>query len=264
MATPPGFEPRLKEPKSLVLPLHHGAMTASRSEGIDIPTRLPPQARPQLFSSRRAGGCATLARMADAKTALLQLLREKSVMFGEFTLASGARSDFYVDCRLTTMDANGAWLIGQVGWEMIQRFSAEKNVAVQAVGGLTMGADPVALAIAMASAKDGEGRPIHAFAVRKTPKAHGRTRLIEGNFAAGQSVAVVDDVITTGGSTLQAIDAVEKEGGHVAMVLALVDRQEGGRQAIEARGAPVLAIVTKEELRAVAPRSSADTPQPTR
>jgi orotate phosphoribosyltransferase len=194
--------------------------------------------------------------MPDAKTALLQLLREKSVMFGEFTLASGAKSDFYVDCRLTTMDANGARLIGQLGWEIIRRFLVDRKVAVKAVGGLTMGADPVALAIAMASAKDGAGAPIHAFTVRKSPKTHGRTRLIEGNFEAGQSVVVVDDVITTGGSTLQAIDAIEKEGGQVALVIALVDRQEGGRQAIEARGAPVIAIVTKEELRAVAPQAS--------
>ena len=108
--------------------------------------------------------------MPDAKTALLHLLREKSVMFGEFTLASGAKSDFYVDCRLTTMDANGAWLIGQLGWELIRQFMFERKAAVKAVGGLTMGADPVALAIAMASAKDGAGGPIHAFAVRKSPK----------------------------------------------------------------------------------------------
>lgn len=184
-------------------------------------------------------------------TALLQLLRRKSVRFGDFTLASGAKSDFYVDCRVTTMDAVGARLIGELGWELIRRVAAETGVTVEAVGGLTMGADPVALAVAIASGREGAGGPLHAFAVRKTAKAHGLGRLIEGNFAAGQSVVVVDDVITTGGSTLQAIDAIEKEGGKVAFVMALVDREEGGKAAIEARGVPVYALATKSQLRSL-------------
>jgi len=185
-------------------------------------------------------------------TALLQLLRRKSVRFGDFTLASGARSDFYVDCRVTTMDAVGARLIGELGWDLIRRVAAERGVTVDAVGGLTMGADPVALAVAIASGREGAGGPLHAFAVRKTAKAHGLGRQIEGNFAAGHTVVVVDDVITTGGSTLQAIEAVEKEGGTVAFVMALVDREEGGKAAIEARGVPVYALATKSQLRAVA------------
>lgn len=194
--------------------------------------------------------------MFDAATAhadLLRLLRQKSVRFGEFTLASGAKSDFYVDCRVTTMDAIGARLIGELGWGLIRRVCGEKAISVEAVGGLTMGADPVALAIAVASGREGAGGPIHAFAVRKTPKAHGLGRLIEGNFSAGQTVVVVDDVITTGGSTLQAIEAVQREGGTVAFVVALVDREEGGRAAIEARGVPVYALATKSELRNVQP-----------
>lgn len=186
-----------------------------------------------------------------AHTTLLQLLRRKSVRIGEFTLASGATSDFYVDCRVTTMDAVGARLIGELGWDLIRRVVAQTGVAVAAVGGLTMGADPVALAVAIASGSDGAGGPLHAFAVRKSAKAHGLGRLIEGNFAAGQTVVVVDDVITTGGSTLQAIDAIEQEGGTVAFVMALVDREEGGRAAIEARGVPVYALATKSQLRAV-------------
>lgn len=185
-------------------------------------------------------------------TALLQLLRRKSVRFGDFTLASGAKSDFYVDCRVTTMDAVGARLIGELGWDLIRRVAAERGVTVDAVGGLTMGADPVALAVAIASGREGAGGPLHAFAVRKTAKAHGLGRQIEGNFAAGHTVVVVDDVITTGGSTLQAIEAVEKEGGTVAFVMALVDREEGGKAAIEARGVPVYALATKSQLRAVA------------
>ena len=186
-----------------------------------------------------------------AHAALLQLLRRKSVRFGDFTLASGAKSDFYVDCRVTTMDAVGARLIGELGWDLIRRVAAERGVAVEAVGGLTMGADPVALAVAIASGREGAGGPLHAFAVRKAAKSHGLGRLVEGNFAAGQTVVVVDDVITTGGSTLQAIDAIEKEGGKVAFVMALVDREEGGRAAIEARGVPVYALATKSQLRDV-------------
>ena len=184
--------------------------------------------------------------MTDEKNELLSLLCRKSVMFGDFTLASGARSDFYVDCRLTTMDAHGARLIGTLGLQIVREMITH---AVDAVGGLTMGADPVALAIAMASAANG-AQPIHAFSVRKSPKSHGRGRLVEGNFTQGQTVVVVDDVITTGGSTLQAIDAITAEGGKIAGVVALVDRQEGGRQNIEARGIPVHAITTKDELRA--------------
>lgn len=188
---------------------------------------------------------------ATAHAALLQLLRRKSVRFGDFTLASGAKSDFYVDCRVTTMDAVGARLIGELGWDLIRRVAAERGVVVEAVGGLTMGADPVALAVAIASGREGAGGPLHAFAVRKTAKSHGLGRLVEGNFAAGQTVVVVDDVITTGGSTLQAIDAIEKEGGKVAFVMALVDREEGGRANIEARGVPVYALATKSQLRDV-------------
>ena len=192
-----------------------------------------------------------MSDLPAAHAALLQLLRRKSVRFGEFTLASGAKSDFYVDCRVTTMDAVGARLIGELGWDLIRRVAAERGVAVEAVGGLTMGADPVALAVAIASGREGAGGPLHAFAVRKAAKSHGLGRLVEGNFAAGQTVVVVDDVITTGGSTLQAIDAIEKEGGKVAFVMALVDREEGGRAAIEARGVPVYALATKSQLRDV-------------
>ena len=188
---------------------------------------------------------------ASTKHDLLALLRQKSVLFGDFTLASGAKSDFYVDCRVTTMDALGAWLIGQLGWHMISQAVGESLAIPAAVGGLTMGADPVALAVAMASAKNpGTFGPLHAFSVRKAPKSHGRTKLIEGNFSEGMNVVVVEDVITSGGSALQAIDSIEKEGGKVVLVLSVVDREEGGRAAIEARGIPVVAMATKAELRA--------------
>lgn len=188
---------------------------------------------------------------AVLKDALLRLLRQKSVLFGDFTLASGAKSDFYVDCRVTTMDARGAWLIGLLGARLIEETARLTGERPASIGGLTMGADPVALAIALASGFTAGATPLHAFSVRKTAKAHGRGKLIEGNFAEGHNVVVVDDVITTGGSTLQAIDAIQAEGGRVLFALALVDREEGGRAAIEARGVPVRALATKTELRAI-------------
>lgn len=185
---------------------------------------------------------------ASLRSELLQLLAEKSVTRGSFTLASGAKSDLYVDAKLTTQDPRGALLVGRVGWELLKRTAAERGIHVDAVGGLTMGADPIALSIGIGSQLDDPASKLQTFAVRKTPKAHGRTKLIEGNFAAGDSVVVIDDVITTGGSTLQAIDAIEKEGGKVAFVIALVDRQEGGRANIEARGHHVVAIFTRADL----------------
>ena len=113
---------------------------------------------------------------------------------------------------------------------------------------MTMGADPISLAVGMTSALEGSGKKLQVFTVRKEPKDHGRGRRIEGNFQAGDTVLVVDDVITTGGSTLKAIDAIEAEGGKVAAALVLMDREEGGRQAIEARGIPVYALFTRSSL----------------
>lgn len=174
--------------------------------------------------------------LSEAKSALRSVLLQKSVMRGDFTLASGAKSDLYVDCRLTTLDAKGACLVGQVMHALLRESEASLGVSPVGVGGLTMGADPISLATAMFSHLSGDASPIHAFSVRKEAKSHGRKKLVEGNFKAGDSVVVVDDVITTGGSTLKAIDAIEAEGGKVAFVLVLLDREEGGRANIEARG----------------------------
>jgi orotate phosphoribosyltransferase len=179
---------------------------------------------------------------------LLALLTEKSVCHGNFTLASGAQSDLYVDARLTTLDPRGALLIGRVGWPLVKQTAATRNIRVDAIGGLTMGADPVALSIGLAAQIDDPLNTLQVFTVRKAVKDHGRQKRIEGNFAKGDSVVVVDDVITTGGSTLQAIDAIEEAGGHVAFVLVLVDRQEGGREAIEQRGHAVISIFTRADL----------------
>src|SRR5689334_13667902 len=167
---------------------------------------------------------------------LLTLLAERSARRGHFTLASGRQSTLYIDARLTTMSPDGLALIGPLG---IQALSSA-GWRVDSVGGLTLGADPVSYAIAYASAL--ASTPIRAFTVRKEAKAHGTGRLIEGPFREGDRVAVVEDVITTGGSALRAVEAIRAAGGVVAGVLALVDREEGGRDALEGAGLPVLAL----------------------
>ncbi|HZO84486.1 MAG TPA: orotate phosphoribosyltransferase [Verrucomicrobiae bacterium] len=186
----------------------------------------------------------------QSKTALraelLALLKKKSVFHGEFTLASGAKSTYYIDCRLTTFDPLGASLVGQLMHELIRSEAERRTVQIDAVGGLTMGADPVALATAMASLAS--PRPMQCFAVRKTPKAHGQTKLVEGNYKKGDTVVVIDDVITRGESTITAINAVLNEGGKVAFVAALVDRQEGGRDKIEGMGYPVVSLFKRDDI----------------
>jgi orotate phosphoribosyltransferase len=169
-------------------------------------------------------------------------------MRGDFTLASGAKSDLYVDCRLTTLDAQGACLVGQVMHAVLVDAAKELDVTPVGVGGLTMGADPISLAVAMQSFMSGDAQLIHAFSVRKEAKSHGRKKLVEGNFKAGDSVVVVDDVITTGGSTLKAIEAIEAEGGKVALVLVLLDREEGGRANIEDKGYKVFSAFTRSSI----------------
>jgi orotate phosphoribosyltransferase len=176
---------------------------------------------------------------------LLHLLADRSFRVGNFELASGRRSDFYIDCRTTTMHAEGQALLGEVGLDALD----EAGVRPDLVGGLTMGADPIAYSIAAESWRRGE--PVHAFSVRKRAKEHGRSRRIEGCFEAGARVVVVEDVITTGGSALQAIREVQAENGHVLAVLALVDRQEGGRETIEEAGYPVITLYTASELKEV-------------
>ena len=186
--------------------------------------------------------------MSDAASALKALLLEKSVRTGTFTLASGKQSDLYIDCRVTTLDPFGANLVGEVGWAAVRERIRREGLAIDAIGGMTMGADPISLAVGMTSARQHPDEALQVFTVRKEPKGHGRGKQIEGNFREGTTVIVVDDVITTGGSTLKAIDAIEREGGKVAFALVLVDREEGGRAAIEERGIPVLALFTRTSL----------------
>jgi orotate phosphoribosyltransferase len=188
--------------------------------------------------------------MTADRDRLIALLAERSAKRGDFTLASGRRSSLYVDCRLTTMSPEGQLLIGRLGLAALR----DTGWSVDAVGGLTLGADPIAYAIAHASARDAEdarGHPpalIRAFTVRKEAKQHGTGKLIEGPFRPGDRVVVVEDVITTGGSALKATEAVRAAGGDVLGVLALVDRAEGGRDALEQAGLHVISMVSAEEL----------------
>ena len=182
------------------------------------------------------------------KEQLLEILKEKSVCRGAFTLASGAQSDFYVDAKLTTSDPRAALLVGSVGWELVKETTRAGIIHVDSIGGLTMGADWMALSIGIAAHLEDLQAALRVFSVRKSAKEHGRLKRIEGNFSPGDSVVVVDDVITTGGSTIQAIDAIEEAGGRIAFVIALVDRQEGGRKNIEKRGHKVVPIFTRAEL----------------
>ena len=217
----------------------------------------------------------------DNKTALLNLLATLSFKLGDFTLASGKKSDYYIDCRITTLHAEGGRLSGLVLYDLIRHHIPR----TEAVGGLTMGADPLVSNTASASAwrpaiidfvnelmtrpdvleaatlrGDGIGyfnnnfpnNLIHGFLVRKAEKTHGTGRKIEGFLSPGAQVVIVDDVCTTGGSTITAIEATREAGMHVACVLCLVDREQGGRANIEATipGIPFISVVTATEVRA--------------
>jgi orotate phosphoribosyltransferase len=173
---------------------------------------------------------------------LVALLAERSAKRGQFTLASGKQSKYYVDARLTTMSPEGLSVIGPLALSILR----ESGWEIDAVGGLTLGADPISYAISYASASS--DRPLRAFTVRKEAKSHGTAKTIEGPFKEGDRVAVIEDVITTGASALRAIEAVRAANGIVVGVLALVDRQEGGRQAIEAAGVPVISLVSASQI----------------
>ncbi len=174
------------------------------------------------------------------KALLLQNSYEKRTV----TLASGRISDFYFDGKQTSLHSEGAYLLGQAFWELIQT-SGRK---VEAIGGPTLGADPLVTSISLISCL--KGTPIPAFIVRKTPKSHGTGRWIEGikNLKEGMQVALVEDVITSGGSILKAAEQVEKAGYFISLIAGIVDRQEGGREKIEQAGYRFSSLFTKEEL----------------
>jgi orotate phosphoribosyltransferase len=187
-----------------------------------------------------------MTTLEDSRTQLLHLIATLSFRLGDFTLSSGAHSDYYIDCRTTTLHAEGGRLAGLVLYDLIR----EHNLNPQAVGGLTMGADPLVSNIASTSAWRRIENPtaplIHGFLVRKAEKTHGTGRRIEGFCEAGARVVIVDDVCTTGASTIQAIEAARAADLQVVGVLCLVDRQEmGGRAASDVREAH-LAAMTEE------------------
>ncbi|MEJ2503183.1 MAG: orotate phosphoribosyltransferase [Gemmatimonadota bacterium] len=173
---------------------------------------------------------------------LRELLRERSVKRGDFVLASGARSTYYVDARVSTMSGLGQLLIGRVGLGTLDAAGWEPDC----VGGLTLGADPVAYAIAHAAARD--GRALDAFTVRKESKSHGTGRRIEGGFRRNGQVVIVEDVVTTGDSALRAIQVVEEAGARVIGVVAVVDREGSGRDRLERAGYPLISLFTASEL----------------
>ena len=189
---------------------------------------------------------------------LLRLLAIKSFSLGEFKLSSGGTSDYYIDCRITTLDAEGGFFVGQAILELLD----EHHVDAEAVGGLTMGADPIVSAVAIATGwraieavQQGKPQPqvLHGFLVRKAEKAHGTGRRIEGFCRPGARVVIVDDVCTTGASTINAIEAAREAGMTVAAVVCIVEREEAnGRPAVEAAAAaaPFLRLFTANQVRA--------------
>jgi orotate phosphoribosyltransferase len=176
---------------------------------------------------------------------LVKLLAERSAKRGEFRLASGRMSSLYIDARMTTMSPEGLSVIGRLGLASL----ASAGWEVDSVGGLTLGADPIAYAISLCSLSS--PAPVRAFTVRKEAKQYGAGKLVEGPFRAGDRVAVIEDVITTGGSALKAAKALVAEGAQIVGVLALVDREEGGREALEAEGYTVLSLATASQITAL-------------
>jgi orotate phosphoribosyltransferase len=174
---------------------------------------------------------------------LKALLVRRSVRLGEFTLASGAKSSYYIDARTTTMSAEGQRLVGLVASELIR----ERGLEPTHVGGLTLGADPIAYAIAHRSALDGE-RMIDAFTVRKRAKDHGTGQRIEGGLPAKARCLIVEDTMTTGKSTLEAVEAVRSHGAAIVGVLALVNRSAGAAAFYQGQGLPLLSLFTGQEL----------------
>ncbi|OEU51612.1 MAG: orotate phosphoribosyltransferase [Desulfobacterales bacterium S3730MH5] len=180
------------------------------------------------------------------KQELVKMLYEKSFMYSQepiYKLVSGRMSHFYVNCKPTTLDPKGMFLVGHL------TFTCMKGLDAHGVGGLTFGADPVAMATAFTSYL--KGKPVKAFSIRKTQKDHGIVKWIEGDMKPGERVVIVEDVVTTGGSAIKAVERARAEGLDVVKVVVLVDRQEGGMEAVKALGTSVESIVTIEDLMAV-------------
>ena len=176
----------------------------------------------------------------ELKKQLLEIMKSESVSRGEFILASGKKSNYYIDMRRTSLHPLGAKLIGEIILDKI------KNLDIDCIGGPTLGADPIVSAVSVASALT--EKPIPGFYVRKEVKLHGKMKIIEGIFAPGNRVVIVEDVVTTGGSTLRTVKSVEEEGGKIIKIIALVDREEGGKESIQNEGYDFEAIFRKSEI----------------
>ena len=177
------------------------------------------------------------------KKRLIELIHEKAFKYSKepvFKLVSGRMSNYYFNCKAVTLHPEGMYLLGNLIYEMI------KDSEAKAIGGLTLGADPVAYAVSYTSYL--KGNPIETFVVRKSAKAHGTMQWIEGNVKEGDRVVIVDDVITTGKSTIEAINRAKEAGLEIMKVICLIDRQEGGRENIEASGYKVEAVVLRDEV----------------
>jgi orotate phosphoribosyltransferase len=179
-------------------------------------------------------------KIAECRSRLLELLKERAVVLGKVKLSSGKESDYYLDERIVTLSPEGAYLTAKIILDML------KDVEIDAAGGPTIAADPIVGAIAAVSYA--EGRPLAGFMVRKEPKDHGMGKQVEGPVKKGFKVAIIDGTMTTGGSVLKAIEAVEKIGCQVARVILLIDRLEGGRDKIQREGYDFVAVFTRDDL----------------
>jgi orotate phosphoribosyltransferase len=179
----------------------------------------------------------------EMKERLGEIILEKSFKYSEnppFTLASGRQSNYYFNCKPTTLDPEGMNLIGAIIFDMV------KDTGITAAGGLTLGADPIANSLAVISYQ--KGKPIKSFIVRKDVKDHGTKSAIEGSVSPGDKIAIIDDVITTGGSTITAIEQARKAGLNIEMVITLIDREEGGRENILKHVDNIKSILTRTEI----------------
>lgn len=184
--------------------------------------------------------------MTELKQRLARLLMAKSYREGDFVLASGKRSDYYFDCRVAALSSEGSWLIGMLFNKLLE------DLAITGVGGMTMGADPLVTSVTVLS--HGLERPLDGLLVRKEAKGHGTGRFVEGvdNFAPGDNVAMLEDVVTTGASLLLACDRVRACGLKIAAACCILDREEGGREALQAAGYNLLSLFTRRELKELA------------
>lgn len=180
----------------------------------------------------------------SVKDELKAIIMELSYEEREVTLASGRKSNFYFDGKQTTLHARGGLLVGQAFWDEVKKF----NGPIDGVGGLTLGADPIATATSIAAQL--EGQAVHAFIIRKEPKGHGTGQWLEGrkNLPPGSRVVIVEDVTTTGGSSMKAVERAEEEGLEVVGIVTLVDREEGARAAIEGAGQVLRTVFTRTEI----------------